>query len=44
VVARQDPRGLRVLALPDLGRETGPGDPNACAAPPAAPGHDLFAV
>jgi uncharacterized protein len=44
VVARQDPRGLRVLALPDLGRETGPGDPNACAAPPAAPGRDLFAV
>jgi len=44
VVARQDPRGLRVLALPDLGRETGPGDPNACEAPPAAPGRDLFAV
>jgi uncharacterized protein len=44
VVARQDPRGLRILALPDLGRETGPGDPNAGEAPLAAQGRDLFAV
>ena len=44
VVARQDPRGLRILALPDLGCETGPGDPNACEAPPPTePGRDLFA-
>jgi len=28
VVTRNDPRGLRIIALPDLGWETGPGDPN----------------
>ncbi|WP_262029555.1 helicase HerA domain-containing protein, partial [Microvirga sp. Mcv34] len=27
VVTRNDPRGLRIIALPDLGWETGPGDP-----------------
>ncbi len=45
VVARQDPRGGRILALPDLGIETTPGDPNASEAPPPAePRRDLFAV
>ncbi|HLM41216.1 MAG TPA: ATP-binding protein, partial [Microvirga sp.] len=29
VVTRADPRGLRIIALPDLGWETAPGDPNA---------------
>ncbi|MCB8819368.1 helicase HerA domain-containing protein [Microvirga rosea] len=38
VVTRNDPRGLRVIALPDLGWETGPGDPNAFEEPPAASG------
>ncbi|HEX2556032.1 MAG TPA: ATP-binding protein [Microvirga sp.] len=44
VVTRADPRGLRVLALPDLGWETAPGDPNAFEEPPAPPGGDLFAM
>jgi DNA helicase HerA-like ATPase len=45
VVCRNDPRGLRIIALPDLGWETGPGDPNAFEEPPP-PGEsgDLFAV
>ena len=49
VVTRADPRGLRILALPDLGWETAPGDPNALEEPPAPRGGDpragdLFAV
>ena len=45
VVMRADPRGLRVLALPDLGWETGPGDPNAFEEPqPSSDNRDLFAV
>jgi hypothetical protein len=47
VVSRNDARGLRILALPDLGWETGPGDPNAFeeAPPPrAGGGPDLFAI
>jgi hypothetical protein len=35
VVTRSDPRGLRVIALPDLGWETAPGDPNGAQEPPA---------
>ena len=35
VVTRNDPRGLRIIALPDLGWETGPGDPNAYEEPVA---------
>jgi hypothetical protein len=41
VVTRADPRGLRILALPDLGWETGPGDPNALEERPSG-GGDLF--
>jgi hypothetical protein len=44
VVCRNDPRGLRIIALPDLGWETGPGDPNAFEEPPASESGDLFAV
>ncbi|WP_262297203.1 helicase HerA domain-containing protein [Microvirga sesbaniae] len=44
VVTRNDPRGLRIIALPDLGWETGPGDPNAFEEPPAPETRDLFAV
>jgi len=46
VVSRNDPRGLRIIAVPDLGWETGPGDPNAFEEPqPAASDNrDLFAV
>jgi uncharacterized protein len=44
VVTRNDPRGLRIIALPDLGWETGPGDPNAFEEPQAAETRDLFAV
>ncbi len=45
VVARADPRGLRIIALPDLGWETGPGDPNAFEEPQApSDNRDLFAV
>src|SRR5918993_139072 len=36
VVTRNDPRGLRIIALPDLGWETGPGDPNAFEEPQAS--------
>jgi uncharacterized protein len=42
-VTRNDPRGLRIIALPDLGRETGPGDPNAFEEP-APEIRDLFAA
>ncbi|HEV2604794.1 MAG TPA: ATP-binding protein [Microvirga sp.] len=44
VVTRNDPRGLRILSLPDLGWETAPGDPNAFEEPPAAGGGDLFTL
>ncbi len=44
VVTRNDPRGLRIIALPDLGWETGPGDPNAFEEPQAPETRDLFAV
>jgi hypothetical protein len=45
VVTRSDPRGLRIIALPDLGWETAPGDPNAFEEPPAPPDRtDLFAA
>jgi DNA helicase HerA-like ATPase len=45
VVTRNDPRGLRIIALPDLGWETGPGDPNAFEEPQATPANqDLFAT
>jgi hypothetical protein len=43
VVSRNDPRGLRIIALPDLGWETGPGDPNAIEEP-TPQGGDLFAI
>jgi uncharacterized protein len=38
VVTRADPRGLRIIALPDLGCETAPGDPSG------SPTLDLFAA
>jgi hypothetical protein len=41
LVSRVDFRGNRVIALPELGRETAPGDPARAAAPP---GPDLFAA
>ncbi|MEE1612923.1 ATP-binding protein [Microvirga sp. CF3016] len=44
VVTRNDPRGLRIIALPDLGWETGPGDPNAFEELQAPETRDLFAV
>ncbi|HZH52475.1 MAG TPA: ATP-binding protein [Microvirga sp.] len=45
VVTRNDPRGLRIIALPDLGWETAPGDPNAFEEPAASSDNrDLFAV
>jgi hypothetical protein len=44
VVTRNDPRGLRILALPDLGWETAPGDPNAFEEPSAGGSGDLFAA
>jgi uncharacterized protein len=45
VVTRGDPRGLRIIALPDLGWETGPGDPNAFEEPQGpSDSQDLFAV
>lgn len=44
VVTRNDPRGLRIIALPDLGWETGPGDPNAFEEPQGPETRDLFAV
>jgi DNA helicase HerA-like ATPase len=44
VVTRADPRGLRVIALPDLGWETAPGDPNLFEEPPVADRQDLFAT
>jgi hypothetical protein len=43
VVTRNDPRGLRIIALPDLGWETGPGDPNAVEEP-VPEIRDLFAA
>jgi hypothetical protein len=42
LVSRTDFRGNRVIALPDLNRETAPGDPARAA--PAASGPDLFAA
>jgi hypothetical protein len=45
MVTRNDPRGLRIIALPDLGWETGPGDPNAFEEPVAVvETRDLFAA
>ena len=44
VVTRADPRGLRIIALPDLGWETGPGDPNAFEEPARPERQDLFAT
>ncbi|EIM30593.1 helicase HerA domain-containing protein [Microvirga lotononidis] len=44
VVTRNDPRGLRIIALPDLGWETGPGDPNAFEEPQVPETRDLFAM
>ncbi|WP_210496181.1 ATP-binding protein [Microvirga antarctica] len=44
VVTRNDPRGFRIIALPDLGWETGPGDANAYEEPAPAETRDLFAV
>jgi hypothetical protein len=45
VVTRNDPRGLRIIALPDLGWETGPGDPNAFEEPvSSSDNRDLFAT
>ncbi|HEY8382301.1 MAG TPA: ATP-binding protein [Microvirga sp.] len=44
VVTHSDPRGLRIIALPDLGLETMPGDPNAADEPPAPEIRDLFAA
>jgi hypothetical protein len=44
VVTRADPRGLRIIALPDLGWETGPGDPNAFEEPAPPERQDLFAA
>jgi hypothetical protein len=50
VVTRSDPRGLRIIALPDLGWETAPGNQNAAEKPadeelPAsADAPSLFAV
>jgi len=43
VVTRSDPRSWRIVALPDLGWETGPGDPNA-SEPPVGEVRDLFAA
>ncbi|WP_448192370.1 helicase HerA domain-containing protein [Azospirillum sp. sgz301742] len=43
VVSRNDRAGRRIVALPGLGWETAPGDPNAADEPPADDG-DLFAV
>lgn len=40
LVIRKGPRGHRIIALPDLGWETAPGDPAA----PEAAGRDLFAA
>ena len=37
VVTRNDPRGLRIIALPDLGWETAPGDPKASEEEPVVP-------
>jgi len=44
VVTRNDPRGLRIIALPDLGWETAPGDPNAFEESQGPEARDLFAV
>ncbi|MFN3686973.1 helicase HerA domain-containing protein [Salinarimonas sp.] len=44
VVTRADLRGQRIVALPDLGVETAPGDPAAADEPPDAPERDLFAA
>jgi hypothetical protein len=45
VVTRNDPRGFRIVALPDLGWETGPGDATAYEEPAIATDEgDLFAI
>ncbi len=45
IVCRNDIRGHRIVALPDLGWETRAGDPNAWEEPAAPePGSDLFAL
>jgi hypothetical protein len=44
VVCRNDRRGHRIIALPDLGWETGPGDPNADKEALPAGGSDLLAL
>jgi len=44
VVSRNDRAGKRIIALPALGWETAPGDPNASDEPPNDEGGDLFAV
>ena len=44
VVTRNDPRGMRILALPDLGWETAPGDPQGAEEEPVLSGRDLFAA
>ncbi|HYI69162.1 MAG TPA: ATP-binding protein [Skermanella sp.] len=44
VVTRNDRGGNRIIALPGLGWETAPGDPNAVDESPAAQGGDLFDV
>jgi len=45
IVCRNDLRGRRVIALPDLGWETAAGDPNAFNEASSAPaGDDLFAA
>lgn len=41
IICRNDLRGMRVIALPDLGWETGPGDPNVYVEPEAGT-PDLF--
>jgi hypothetical protein len=44
VVTRNDRGGNRIIALPGLGWETAPGDPNAADDPAAPHGGDLFDV
>jgi hypothetical protein len=44
VVTRNDRGGNRIIALPGLGWETAPGDPNAADDPAAPQGGDLFDV
>ena len=44
VITRNDRGGNRIIALPGLGWETAPGDPNAVDESPATQGGDLFDV